>query len=88
MALDWIKTHIKEIADKSLRKENADLKRQIAVLKQTNRKSRYKLSTIRAEALFMEGELDNAFGDDTHHPRLSETPNVNLQRGSYMPMPQ
>ena len=87
-AVEWIKKHITEAADMSLRKENADLKRQIAVLKQTNRKARYKLSTIRAEALFMEGELDNAFGDDTLHPRISETPDVNAQRGSIMPMSQ
>ena len=88
IAVDWIKIHIKEVADKSLRKENAELKRQIAVLKQTNRYMRKKISNIKAECEFASGELDHAFGDGTLYPRISETPNVNEHRGSIMPMPQ
>ena len=88
IALDWIRIHIKEVADKSLRKENADLKKQIVLLRQTNRYMRKKISNIKAECEFASGELDHAFGDGTLYPRISETPDVNEHRGSIMPMQQ
>ena len=87
-AVEWIRTHMTEVADKSLRKENVELKRQITVLKQTNRYMRKKISNIKAECEFASGELDHAFGDGTLYPRISETPDVNAQRGSIMPMSQ
>ena len=87
-ALEWIRTHITEAADKSLRKENAELKKQIVLLRQTNRYMRKKISNIKAECEFASGELDHAFGDGTLYPRISETPDVNEHRGSIMPMQQ
>ena len=63
-AMEWIRTNFREIADKSLRKENDELKKQIRILKQTNRMAVHKISTIKNECKWAMGELDCAYGDE------------------------
>ena len=57
-AMEWIRSNFREIADKSLRKENDELK------KQTNRMAVHKISTIKNECKWAMGELDCAYGDE------------------------